>query len=514
MTPFLQSRVWFRRASNGERVGAVAVAVVAVALLAVLIVPARQDRSSTALSAGRSGGAPVGTASATPGGAASTDSGAASTSGDVAGGTVSAGATPGSTTSVRAGGGTSGAPCPSGSDQGVTGDQVKVAITIIDLAGPVGNSAFGVPSPQEQQLDWQQVADSINASGGAGCHQLSLQFFNVNPANPSATQQTCLDIADSKPFIVLDTGALSNTSADCLPAQQLPTVIAQTYATRAQVQKYFPYYLPEGDVMDDTLRNGMFALAQQGYFTNGFAKLGYLFQSCLAELAAAQRDAIRQAGVPDDKVVAYDLGCPNGGISNPADLQQAILKFKTSGVSHLTMGPGTGDFANFTKIAQTQGFKPQYVLAADAIAAVSSGANGPDPDNLDGAVNILATRYAEDTTPGFQPSSSTATCDAIFTAQGRPPTYEQGVGYGGLACSFLWFVEALLDHTPSLERAALFQGLPALGTFDPSFPYAPADFSSLEENGTWGRAQWRTAKYLKSCACWQVVDPDFHPPFQ
>ena len=44
---------------------------------------------------------------------------------------------------------------------------------------------------------------------------------------------------------------------------------------------------------------------------------------------------LQQAGVSSSQIVTYDVGCPDG-FANPSDIQQAILKFQGSGVTHVT----------------------------------------------------------------------------------------------------------------------------------------------------------------------------------
>src|SRR5439155_1390010 len=70
---------------------------------------------------------------------------------------------------------------------------------------------------------------------------------------------------------------------------------------------------------------------------------------------------LRQAGVTDAQVVTYDVGCPSA-FATPSDLEQAVLKFRQAGVTHVTTVDFLGDFGSFTHIAQQQGFKPKYIM--------------------------------------------------------------------------------------------------------------------------------------------------------
>jgi hypothetical protein len=183
-------------------------------------------------------------------------------------------------------------------------------------------------------------------------------------------------------------------------------------------------------------------------------------------------------------------------------------------VTHVTESQFYPDFANFTKVAQQQGFKPKYGLADDGLVPISTSQGlNDDYNNIDGAIAITGDRYGEETTPGLaeHPTAGTQRCNAIFAAKGRPPVYKQMVGFGGVACDQLWMVQAAVSHAPSLERTALAAGLQASKTIDLSFPRGPADFSGPRV--TYGGQFWRPEQFLKTCGCWRIVDPTFRPSF-
>ncbi len=405
--------------------------------------------------------------------------------------------------------------CPSGGP-GVTSSQISVAATVVDInSGSLTNATVGVPTLQAQETDWNTVASSINKAGGAGCRQIALHFYNVNPLDASAAQQSCLTIAATRPFIVLDTGALSEVGAsNCIPAHQIP--FASEYLTQAQQTQYHPYYLAMGDVANDVVRNGILGLNQLGYFkaSKGFRKLGVLYHTCDPTYEAATVAALKQAGVPSNKVVAYNLGCPAGQQDTPASLEQAVLSFKNGGVTDVNES-NVADIGEFTQIAQQQNYKPQYVLT-DAGFATSklSGALAPNPTNLNGGVDVIDQASGEQTTPGFKPTGGTAKCDAIFAAAGQLSVYKQPDGFGGSVCDLLWLAQAAADHAPQLQPTALATALHAAGTIDFSFPFAPINYGAAPASATYGVSYWRPIDFVGSCSCWQVPNPTFHQPFK
>src|SRR5207302_4136223 len=195
-TPFLEFRLWWRRASAGKQSAAAGALALAVALLVWIAVPLASGPSSTTLGAGSNGSRPLasggqaslGAGSAAAGGAgSSTGAGPAlaggagssagssqATGGHGAGGTGGAGGSPGALLAA----GCAGAP-----------KNVSVGVVLINVANP--NNVFGVPSPGGQQADWNAMFDSINKSGGAGCNHLVPDYQTYNDAAHSSAQNAC-----------------------------------------------------------------------------------------------------------------------------------------------------------------------------------------------------------------------------------------------------------------------------------------------------------------------------------
>ncbi|MHB8467026.1 MAG: type 1 periplasmic-binding domain-containing protein [Acidimicrobiales bacterium] len=522
MSAFQEFRLWARRAPVGERVSVALAAVVAVTLLGWLLVPAATktgaSSSAFAVSAGSSGVTVKGGESAA-GGSAATVAG-----GPTAGGGTSIGGAAGQTTAGQAaavgpagsvagsGGGVIGAggcSSPPGGDQGVTASEIKVAITLVNIIGPAGNSTFGVPSTSEQQADFQWSIDAINAAGGVACRKLVPHFYTANPVDQSDLHQKCLDIAQAKPFAVIESGGYTGSpSVTCFPQNQLP-LIGGGLISGSERDQYYPYMFGGGR-WETLYRNAALALQARGFFSasNGFKKLGLIYRSCLPEVNAAYVTALNEAGVPSSEIVTYNAGCPSGFVS-ASDMEQAVLKFEQNAVTNMTENLFYTDFANFTTIAQQQGFKPKYGIADDGIVAITNGNLHPDYSNIANAIAISSNRFAEEQTPGLSPTGGTARCDAIFKAHNKAPVWRQPVGFGGLACDLVWTAVAAIGHAPALQRNALAAGLQAAKTIDFSFPSGPADFSGPKV--TYGGQFWRPLQFVPSCTCWRVIDSTFRP---
>jgi hypothetical protein len=395
----------------------------------------------------------------------------------------------------------------------VSAAAIKIAVIATEVVGPGANSAFGVPSAADQQDNFNWVIDSVNAAGGVACRKLVPTFFSGNPVDQPGLQQTCLDIAQAGVFAVIDLAAygLFPSAQDCFPQHQLP-FLTLAYGANTQISHDYPYLFPSQSI-DDLNRNMVFGLNSRGFFSpaNGFNKLGFVYEDCFPEMSGEIMGWLHQVGL-SSQIVTYDLGCPSG-FASPADEQQAILKFKQAGVTHVTMTGLNASFSNFTDLAQQQGFNPKYGIPDQSIIPLTDSNTHPNYANIANAIAIAGDRYAERHSPGYVPSAGTQRCNATVAAHGRPSSYQAADdGASGWACASIWEVAAMIDHAPALHRNAVAAGLQATGSIDMPFPVGPNDFRGSKV--TVGDQFWRPAQFFVSCNCWQVIDQTWHPSFK
>jgi hypothetical protein len=169
-----------------------------------------------------------------------------------------------------------------------------------------------------------------------------------------------------------------------------------------------------------------------------------------------------------------------------------------------------GDWSNFTKIAQQQGFKPQYGVPDESLIDVAYGSQAGDPDNIVGAIAIAQGRSGEERTPGAVPTPGTAKCNAVYQAHGIKPVYQLAPG-AGYVCDQLWMLQGAVNNAPAFRPDALAIGLQRTKSIDFSYPGGPNDFTGVR--ATTGGQFWRVAQFMASCKCWQVIDPNFHPSY-
>lgn len=524
MTPFLQFRMWARRAPGSERLVVAVLALTLSGLLGWALVPVGADGSTPAALSSDAGGA---TSGGTTGAVASPGkAGAVTVPGAPRSGTTGAQALPragrtaaGTTTTggLPSTPGTSGAvgdACgPKGStDQGVTATQVHVDVVVADLAGQAGNSLVGIPSAAEQEQMYRAAIDGVNKEGGLRCRQIVPKFYKANPLDQSSLEAICLDVVADKPFALLDTGLSSPVGSpaprDCPAAHKIPTFDSASLG-QAEVNKFAPYLFSYYPAAEKTVHDAILASKALGFFT-GAKVVGLLMQQCNPQLNTISLRDLKALGYSGSKLKTFDFGCPNG-IPSPQAVQSAVLQFRNAGVTHVFDDAGVYE-SYFSQQAGAQGYKPRYSVGDQGTIALWNNPNfGPDPNNFDGGLAITGARYGEEGTPGSRKTAQTLRCDKAMKAKGLPSSWESPDGFSGVACADLYMLAHAANKAPVLRRDGLAAALASLGTVDLPYPAGPAAFGS--QRGQIGGGFWRAATFHKACRCFQVTRAQFTPDY-
>ena len=516
MRPFQEFRFWARKAPTAERVSAGIAATLVFILLVWLLVPGAGPKATNLAAAGgatsgegATGTGPSGEAGPSgvgPGGSTVAGGGAAATGG--AAGAASKAAGPAGPSGGTGGGLAAGCPTPPKGVNGVTNSEIKISVTLTNIVGPAANSIFGIASPAEQQSWYEAVFDDINKKGGIACRKIVPTFYPTNPTDQNELQSRCLQIAQSGVFAEIDNGSYAiYPQKHCFPQHGIP-FFGGYILFRDEIDQFYPYMFNISE-MDTIDKNTVFALKDRGFFNiPPNEKIGFTYRNCDQPIVDKWMSWFKQLNLTS-QLVTYNFGCP-AVFASPSDIQAAILKFKQANVTRMTAHQIVGDWSNFTKTAQQQGFKPKYGLPDESVIDVAYGSQGADPDNIAGAIAIAQGRSGEERTPGAVPSAGTAKCNAIYAAHGIQPVYKLAPG-AGYVCDQLWQFQAAITNAPALHPQALAIGLQRAKSIDFSYPGGPNDFSGTRQ--TTGGQFWRVAEFMTSCKCWQVIDPNFHPSY-
>jgi len=538
MTPYLQLRLWWQRASSGDRLGATLALVVVVALASWAIVPTSSNHHATRVRAAADSSAAANASGGVAGAAAgATEAASPTAAGNTAGATTAAGAT--SSGSATSGGTTSRAVAATSGGQGASGGSgaapgaatgktclatpkgavgitdktVLLDLAVLDLAGPIGNSAANQASADDLVKMAQALIADVNARGGLACRTATGKFYKVNPIGPDQGRNACLQIIQDKPGLAIDAGgfAFPQSAYACIPQQKIPLISASWILT-SEATKFAPYLgSPVGD-LGTVMRDAALGLRDLGWFdpAKGFKKLGLLDDECAPEVNKQLDDALAKAGISGAKVSKYSFACPSGGFASPAEMAQAVSQHRTAGVTHVIPLTGGGSFKAYAAAAQSQGFHPQYAFTDYQGAVITAGtAAGPDANSIDGTLDMSTGKFGMETTPGFPIDAPTKRCQAVAVKAGLPATIAFHGG-GGL-CSLMWTAEAAFDNAQELTPSTILPGLFRAGPVPMAWPEADATFRAPSK--FYGADTWWPIKFHADCSCWHVMDPKRRPSY-
>ncbi|HWC33386.1 MAG TPA: hypothetical protein VG650_01040 [Mycobacteriales bacterium] len=528
MTPFLQFRLWIREAPAGERTVALCLAIVVMTVGAWSLVSVGPAGPPTSVGAASPTGGQAASSSPRTSGhhgrAAGTGGGPAvtgpSTGGEVGAGGHRAGVKSGSTTpggaSVRHGrsSGASAPDCgPGGStDQGVTDKVIHVDVDVANLAGAAGNGLVGLPDAKVEKRMFGAAIDYVNRHGGVRCRALVAKYYTANPLSQSSLEALCLDMVADKPFALLDEGLASPvgspTPRDCPPSHKLPEFGSLSLSQR-EVEQFSPYLFAYNETSEQIVHDSILASDQLRWF-KGAKKVGLLEQDCIPDLNSLALADLAKIGFPKSSVTTFDFGCPND-IPSPITVENAVLRFKSAGVTHVLDDGGV--YENyFSNDAANQHYRPKYMVGDQgSIALWDNRAFGPNPDNFAGALAITATQYGAENTAGATFNPQTHECDAAMKAKRLASATASPDGFAGVACTLVHQFVLAADNAPSLMRADLAAGLAAVGHADMPFPAGPANY--VRSHGQYGGGYWRPDIWHSSCACFQLQRARFSPSF-
>ena len=436
--------------------------------------------SGSGSNTGSAGGTSVGsgagsgaTAAATgnTGGANSTSSGAFTANGNGLTGSASTGGspTPVSTAVGTSRGATVTAACGTGQmGPGVTAKTIKLGLQYAPDVSQANQSLGGNSwRTGEPDSDYEAFIKYFNATGGICGRQIVAVPWNdqVVSGETADTQDQAACTAwtqDNKVFA----GAIRG---DFLPIDscmksageavvQIDDISQQSEADLGQYPNVLAPFAPSYDRFNPVFVD---ALAANGYLTRG-ARVGLLYTNIPSEEQSVQASLIpdlKAKGVTlvDSAVVDNTVDVDSLGQAE-SQTDEAVLRFQSEHIDHVLAPYDAFSLDTFAMRAQQQGYSPRYGVSTSD----GGGARGGLGQNaqFDGAVGVVWTpslSYSEaEANPG------TAFCLNILKEEGLPPPEDQG-SLDLMACDFLVFLRAALDHAPNLTEAGLLAAAQQIG---------------------------------------------------
>lgn len=524
MPVFLQFRLWLAQGSVRERFAAAAGAALATLLLVLASLPLTDgtDSPTEVASVGTSFGsdpAAAGTAASAGSGPTSIGSGAGAPTADASTGEVLDPVDPASSSDPSAPAGAA-APGPDAGGQtaaagpdcsnlqpsapGVTPEEIVVGASIVNLAGPVGNSAFGIRPDMKEIVD--AVVEHINAAGGVACGRtLVVRKYEVNPIDANDQQAKCLQMVQDGVFSVVDmAGYVRPVGRTCFVQNKLPHQVS-TSGTEVDFEKGYPYLYGEPASSEKQVRDGILGLHELGFF-KGSEKLGLLVDSCDPSVEAEIETNLRKIGIGSGKVSKYKMNCSL--VAPPNEVLQGVVQHKAAGVTHVFLAASLSNSTRYTQMAAQQDFHPKYGVSD---YGTLTAANATWDPSAAGALAITSTRRGE-LNSGIR-SPQLEECETILTAKGlRGIEDERDDGTAASICDALFFWKRAIDGAGvNPTRLSLIEsGLAAIGEHR----------SIIGSDGLWNRRGkvfggdfHRPLQLDGDCLCMKVLDQSFKPGF-
>ncbi len=295
----------------------------------------------------------------------------------------------------------------------------------------------------------------------------------------------------------------------CFAQNQVP-YFGGYLITQKQGDQGYPYLFDLGQ-FDRLFTDSVYALRDRGFYqqANGFQKLGIIYHDCYPELIAQTTDALHQSGVSDAQIVTYNLGCPTT-FASPSDVAQAVLKFKTSGVTNATEVAAVGDLQKLHHDRGTARVQAEVGARRRPGRRNCLRQSASEPQQHRQRHRHHAEPQRRGTHRRDDPDAGNGEVRCLAHEPRVAPDLSAAAARGN-ACNQLWMLKAAVENAPALAVDALGDGLRQSAAIDFSYPQGPNDFS--KDGVTTGGQFWRTAQFFVDCKCWKLIEADFHPTY-
>jgi hypothetical protein len=471
-------------------------AVVLVALTGVVLggmlvpyvkVAATTTRTST--SAGTTAAGVGSQATGTDGGA--TAQGGGSGTASAAGGTTSGGSTSSAAGGIAAGGATAGADGP-----GVTANQVKVGIGILDI-GAAKNFGYAFDLG-DQQARFDAMITAQNAKGGINGRQIVPSYHVVDALKEESRQAACIAwTQDEHVFSVLVSSQWSEAATVCVIGQGGTPMFTADGVDRS--------YYGNGLLFTTQPSDNRILADQAAYLIQG----GQLAGKRIGVLSGdgAERLAVDDTLVPALGAAGYavsDIEVVPADISGTQKMPIAISNFKAAGIDFVIIAANVILAGPFVQSADRAGFHPAYALS-DFNNQINDQVASYYPDAFEGTIGLSNHDFSEYRAGNPPPAADQACLDRVLPADPKvlPSTnsaFEVAMEECGM---FDAWVAGALNAGATLNAATLVTGMESTGTrsiagvFDGSF--APGKHDAVDNV--------RPVAWHKSCTCWEIAGP-------
>ena len=502
MTPGMQIRLWYRRASARERqITGVAFASVVVLLIASIVV----RPSSEGLNQFVAGSTSNDGATATGGAIGSVETAAAGGTA-VKGGGDQRGAGGASTSGPTTGDQSQGSVSRTASDRGVTPDAVKLGVFVINVAGL--SAVVDVSGRTDAAEYAQALADSVNKSGGINGRRVDIAVRKTDLTSQSDQAAACqYMVNDAKVFGVVDVGALTDTPAfECVATKNQTPYLHNTIWSTDWLARSGGMEVGYQAAIDRISKTWSRDLSAMGWIGEN-AVIGILGDNCPATGPIIDNvlkpDFEKLPGVTKVVVAKHDCD-PQSVASQPPSF---VTQFMLARVTHVVVAMNFVSFTAFASTAESQQYRPKYTVSDWWQASADAPAENFDPNQFDGAIGISSLGMMLPAS-GKAPYPGGEWCQKVAADAGLEPLEYNGRNHElwAMCDNFLLMIDGIRNAGANPTRAAWAQAIQALGSH-PSVLFGP---STLGPGKVTGSDQVHTLQWQRDCTCFKSIS-EFRP---
>jgi len=353
----------------------------------------------------------------------------------------------------------------------------------------------------DPKANFQLLVDILNSQGGILGHKVVIVFHRVDPTESQIKyeQETCADFTEDRkvPFVL---GGVSPTLAKCLIGRGVGVLGEGGQVNTGDYEK-MRYWVQPGSISLDRLAALQASeFTKMGLFKGAIpAKVGVLYYDVPAYRNAEKVlvDGLRQRGVNVLVEEAFHQpGSTQDVGQTEAQVQSAVLKFKTAGITHV-VGVELNAWLQgfFALYSSQQDYYPRYGWTSNQ---VPTNAQAVVPHKELERSLVLGFYPTYDTERQTDYPKETARCLHELTSHGAKITSGNQRADAVVACDGVHYLKAALTAGNGLTRDALVAGARALGhSYVPASTYA----SFLPKGYGGGIAAMRPGAWSTACDC-------------
>jgi hypothetical protein len=457
-----------------------------------------------------------GTAAAGGAGGGAVAAGAAGTSGSGGGGSGGGGSGGAGGAAAGSGGGGSGSRTSSGAGggrmgPGVTADEIVIGIAIPDDGDTVNNANLGTDNLTQGDTEryYNLMREEINSSGGIAGRKIRYSIYRFSNTNTNSTQMEQAACAhwtqDDRAFTA--TFSYSPNFLSCAQRNGLSTTFSGLTFSDDRIYATFPTHI-EHSAMSLTrqMLNLPKGLVAEKYFDKGY-KLGvitYDQPTAARAVDGTLKPALARLGhkITDIRRISY-LESTNDVGKLTAEMQNAILSFKTQGITHVIIVDEKGVLTLLaTAAAENQNYRPRYGLNSQNGLTVL--ASQVPPGQFNRAVGIGWFPQLDVPERELPRNPSRERCLATFKKHGQEPANANNAGVMVSICERINFVKASVEAgLPDITAESFARGAESLRGSFPSALGLGNNFFSPKRHA--GAAFYRHVRYDPQCTCFHYT---------